>query len=102
LVLEDVLAKNWLQGQLKNNGLIFDHPFNAEILRVDAKGLFTVLEQLFDARETKIFKDMYGKLEAEKKSELLREGFIRYAKTFALEAAKKAGGAVLTYYGLFT
>src|SRR4051794_27101493 len=48
IVIEDALAKNWLQGQLKTQGLMFDHSFNAELLKVDAAGLFTLLDQFFD------------------------------------------------------
>ena len=100
LVIEDALAKNWLQGQLKSNGLIFDHSFNTEIIKVDAGGLFAILGQFFDKQATEGFKDKFERLQKEKKSEQLRDGFIGIAKAFAMEAAKKAGGAVATYFGL--
>ena len=32
LIIEDSLAKNWLQGQLKIYQHIFDHPFSSEII----------------------------------------------------------------------
>ena len=48
IVIEDALAKNWLQGQLKVHQQIFDHPFSAEIVRVSADGLFRVLDSTFD------------------------------------------------------
>lgn len=102
LVIEDTLAKNWLQGQLKNNGLIFDHSFNTEIIKVESKGLFLVLGQFFDPEQTEIFRLAFEKLEKEKKDDQLRAEFVKIAKAFATEAAKKAGGAVLTYFGLYS
>ena len=68
LVIEDALAKNWLQGQLKNSGLIFDHSFNSEIIKVRAEGLFHVLGQLFDKTQTEAFAEAFDKLTQEKKS----------------------------------
>jgi hypothetical protein len=100
LVLEDALAKNWLQGQLKNNGLIFDHSFNTEIVKVSATGLFHVLGQLFKKEQTQAFEAAYSKLEREKKGEQLRSGFMKLAGAFAVEAAKAAGGAVLQNFGI--
>ncbi len=102
LVIEDALAKNWLQGQLKNNGLIFDHSFNTEIVKVESKGLFLVLGQFFGSEQTEKFRLAFEKLEQEKKDDQLRAGFVKIATAFATEAAKKAGGAVLTYFGLYS
>ena len=84
LVIEDALAKNWLQGQLKNSGLIFDHSFNSEIIKVRADGLFHVLGQLFDKTQTQAFSEAFDKL----------------AGSFASSAAKAAGGAVLAGFGI--
>lgn len=101
LIIEDALAKNWLQGQLKNNGLIFDHSFNTEIIKVDPQGLFTVLHQFYNANETEKFKLAFEQLQQEQQSEALRAGFVRLATDFAMDAAKAAGGAVLASFGLF-
>ncbi len=98
LVIEDALAKNWLQGQLKNNGLIFDHSFNTEIIEVKATGLFHVLGQVFDTEQTRAFKSAFEKLMKEKKDEQMRAGFVTLAKAFAAGAAKAAGGAVLASF----
>jgi transposase len=44
LIIEDALAKNWLQGQLKASAQIFDHSFNTEIIKVSpAKALAATL-----------------------------------------------------------
>lgn len=100
LVIEDALAKNWLQGQLKNNGLIFDHSFNTEIVKVKAPGLFHVLGQVFDTGQTETFKSAFEKLVKEKKDEQIRAGFAKLAEAFAAAAAKAAGGAVLASFGI--
>jgi phenylpyruvate tautomerase PptA (4-oxalocrotonate tautomerase family) len=102
LLIEDTLAKNWLQGQLKNNGLIFDHSFNTEIIKVDTKGLFAVLAQFFDKDQTEAFRLTVEKLQKDKKGDALRSAFSKAAVSFATDAAKKAGGAVLAYYGVLS
>jgi len=102
LIIEDALAKNWLQGQLKNNGLIFDYSFNTEIIKVDPKGLFSVLGQFFDAGDTEAFKLAFEQIAKDKKDDELRAAFIKIAKDFAIESAKKVGGAVLASFGLLS
>ena len=96
LVIEDALAKNWLQGQLKNNGLIFDHSFNTEIIKVEAKGLFELLTQFFDTEQTARFKEAFERISHEKNNEEQRKEFIKITKNFALKLAEKAGSGILT------
>ncbi|GAB1262471.1 hypothetical protein [Aurantivibrio plasticivorans] len=59
LIIEDTLAKNWLQGQLKNSQQIFEHSFNTEIVKVSARGLFDVLEAFFDKKAITDFRKGY-------------------------------------------
>jgi hypothetical protein len=94
LIIEDSLAKNWLQGQLKVHQQIFDHPFSTEIIRVSSSGLFTVLENLFDKKQLDIFKQGYQ--EARKKEDKVQraELFKSLARKFAEGAAKSAGSEV--------
>ena len=66
LIVEDTLAKNWLQGQLKAHQQIFDHPFSAEIVRVSADGLFRVLDSTFDKAELAAFKEGHEKAKQSK------------------------------------
>ena len=82
LVIEDALAKNWLRGQLKTQDLLFDHSFNAELLKVDAAGLFRLLDQFLDAKAIQRFKDEFERIQKEKQRDKLRD------------AAKRAGVAV--------
>jgi len=101
IVIEDALAKNWLQGQLKTQGLVFDHSFNAELLKVDAAGLFKLLEQFFDARAIQRFREQFDSLEKAKRKDKLRDGFTKLAKEFAAEAAHGAGGAVARHFAMY-
>ena len=101
IVIEDALAKNWLQGQLKTQGLVFDHSFNAELLKVDAAGLFKLLEQFFDAKAIQRFKEQFDSIEKENQRDKLRDGFAKLAKEFAADAAKRAGVAVARHFAMY-
>lgn len=95
LVIEDTLAKNWLQGQLKLHQQIFDHSFNTEIIKVSASGLFVVLEALFDKRELESFKKGYEDAKRTKDAAQCIALFKTLAKNFAEGAANAAGGGVM-------
>src|SRR5262245_15555276 len=101
IVIEDALAKNWLQGQLKREGLLFDHSFNAELLKVDADGLFKLLGQFFDAKAIQRFKEQFEAMQNEKQKDKLRAGFAKLAKEFAMEAARRAGVAVARHFAMY-
>lgn len=59
LIIEDVIAKNWLQGQLKMHQHFFDNSFNSEIIKVPFLGLMAVLEKVFQDAEIEKFKSEY-------------------------------------------
>ncbi|HRE18435.1 MAG TPA: hypothetical protein PLW86_15425, partial [Rhodocyclaceae bacterium] len=84
LILEDTLVKQWLQGELKNRGLLFDLSFNNELLKVDAKGLFALLAEIFDKAETERFAKAYEQLLAKQTGDALRAEFGKLAKGYAL------------------
>lgn len=96
LIIEDSLAKNWLQGQLKINQHIFDHSFNTEIIKVSALGLFQVLESVFDKEELDKFKTGYEAAKKKKTTEARIKAFKGVAKKFAEGAAKAAGQGVVS------
>lgn len=98
LIIEDSLAKNWLQGQLKNNQLIFEHSFNTEIIKVSAEGLFSVLKLFFDSEELERFEKGFEKSKKAADAEAMRKMFKTYAKKFAEAAAKKAGSGVAAVF----
>lgn len=96
LIIEDSLAKNWLQGQLKIYQHIFDHPFNTEIVRISAEGLFQVLESIFDHKQIEVFKAGYEQAQKEAVADERKKIFKSVALKFAEGAAKTAGGTILT------
>jgi len=95
LIIEDSLAKNWLQGQLKIHQQIFDHSFNTEIVKVSVAGLFQVLESVFDAGEIEKFKQGYDVVKKIEKSEKRIVAFKKVAKIFAEGAAHAVGDSVV-------
>ena len=95
LIIEDSLAKNWLQGQLKIHQHIFDHSFNTEIVKVLVAGLFQVLESVFDRAEIVKFRKGYDDAKKEKTSEKSVAAFKGVAQKFAEGAAKAAGDGVV-------
>lgn len=93
MIIEDSLAKNWLQGQLKTHQLIYDHSFNTEIIKVSVVGLFQVLESVFNAEADK-FKSGYAAAKSKKTSAERIAAFKGVAIKFA-ELAKAAGAGVV-------
>lgn len=96
LIIEDTLAKNCLQGQLKIHQHIFDYSFNTEIVKVSASGLFQVLQTVFDKDEIENFKKGYEQAKKEVNVEKRKGFFKAVAKKFAEGAANKAGEGVVT------
>lgn len=95
LIIEDSLAKNWLQGQLKIHQQIFDYSFNTEIIKVDAEGLFEVLETCFDKKPLDSLKSGYKKAKKKKSQEEMKNFFAGVVKNFAFGAAKASGAGVV-------
>ena len=96
LIIEDSLAKNWLQGQLKIHQIIFDHSFNTEIVKVSVAGLFQVLDSVFDTHQVKTFKEDYDAAKKKNTSAERVEYFKCAVKKFAEAAAAAAGPDVVT------
>ena len=95
LIIEDTLAKNWLQGQLKTYQHIFDYSFNTEIVKVSADGLFQVLDAVFDPEALQAFRDGYERARQEANAAKRKALFKSVAKKFAEGAASKAGAGVV-------
>lgn len=95
LIIEDTLAKNWLQGQLKLNQQIFDHSFNTEIVKVSVSGLFAVLETVFDGGEIAKFKAGYDAAKAKQSQQARLKAFKTVIGKFVDGAARSAGADVV-------
>jgi hypothetical protein len=95
LIIEDALAKNWLQGQLKAHQQIFDHSFNTEIIKVSSAGLFSVLDSIFDKRQLQAFKMGYEDAKSISDAAQRVKLFKSLARKFVDGAAEAAGGGVV-------
>lgn len=89
LVIEDTFTKNWLQGLLKSNGLVFDNSFNTEIVKVDLKDFCNVLAVLYDEKSVAALKK---KMEAAVSNEVALS-FPEIKKEFLKGAASGLGEA---------
>lgn len=96
LIIEDSLAKNWLQGQLKIHQHIYDNSFNSEIVKVSSTGLFQVLGTVFDKKELEKFRTGYETAKKKKTAQDRVKAFKGVVLKFAEGAAKAAGTGVVT------
>ena len=72
LIIEDISAKIWLQGQLKHNNKIFDQSFNSEISKVESEFLdYVTYENLF--RNPPIYKE---------NDQIVEESFLKVLSTY--------------------
>jgi hypothetical protein len=81
IIIESQLVKNWLQGQLKKEGVFYDNSFNSEVIRIKPKELFGVLNQLFGEEPGDV-----KELEKQFNKKNLKNNLFYYAKRVA-EAA---------------
>ncbi len=86
-IIEDAFTKNWLQGILKDNGLVFDNSFNTEVVKVDSDGLVSVLEVLYDKESVKSLKKNIDSVKAMKE----KLSFAEVKKEFIKGAANALG-----------
>ncbi len=95
LIIEDSLAKHWLQGQLKIHQQLFDHTFNTEIIKVSVDGLFQVLEAVFDGKQIERFRKTWNTAKEKKVAADRSKAFKQAVRQFAEDAAKSAGAGAL-------
>lgn len=94
-VVEDVLAKNWIQGQIKEHSGIFDSSFNTEIIKIDPEVFFRLLRTLLPDSEVDKFENKYKDLLKKTKRSELVSGFKGLVSSF-VKGAIKTGGAAAT------
>lgn len=100
LIIEDSLAKNWLQGQLKNYGQYFENTFNTEVVSLTPEGLFRVLRILLPNEDVDAFESKFNDLAKDKNREKVIKGFADLAKSFAKGAVEKIGGVAVSFIPL--
>lgn len=95
-VVEDILAKNWIQGQIKEHSGIFDGSFNTEIIKVDPELFFRLLRTLLPDSEIDTFEEQYKALVKKTKREELVSGFKSLVSSFVTGAVEAGGDAATT------
>lgn len=95
-VVEDTLAKNWIQGQIKEHSGIFDGSFNTEIIKVDPELFFRLLRTLLPDSKVDTFEEKYKALVKKTKREELVSGFKSLISSFVKGAAEAGVGAAAT------
>lgn len=95
-VLEDTLAKNWIQGQIKEHNGLFDNSFNSEIIKVEPDLFFRLLRTLLADKEIDNFHSKYKALLKKAKKEEIVAGFKSLVSSFANGAAEAGGALAVT------
>lgn len=88
-VIEDTLTKNWLQGELKKNGLIFDNSFNTEIVKVSFENFCDILQAIYGDVNAKSFVEKIKTTKSAHAIDTLKKEFFK-------GLAKGLGGAIPT------
>jgi|GEM_PF-1051019 len=92
LIIEDVLARNWIQGEIKEHGIVFDGSFNKEIVRLHPGDFFKVLDAILPDTDVSSFRARFDTLTSKKRGEALRDGFASLLTGFVSGTARKLGG----------
>lgn len=71
--VEDLLAKSWIQGRLKERGEIYDGRFNSEILIVRRKALAHLLKELFSTDDLIQFQIDLAKIESDENLSVVKD-----------------------------
>jgi hypothetical protein len=96
LIVEDTLSRHWIQGHIKESGLVFDGSFNSEIVRVSPDGFFKVLRELLDKGDVERFEKKYVTMRRAKNRDDVTQGFKTLLTEFVKGAANGAGGLAVT------
>lgn len=94
LIIEDQLAKNWIQGTIKKSGLVFDNSFNSEIIKIDAEDLLNVMSGFFNKKEMELFHKKLSKIKNENQIEDIKNGTLSLVKEIATNLVTSAIPAI--------
>ncbi len=83
LLIEDKLAKSWIQGKLKVAGLFHDDSFNKEAISIDTEKFIEVMELLFTEKELSNFKKKYHEEISKEKSKRNRNRLLQEIKDWS-------------------
>ena len=97
-VVEDILAKNWIQGKIKEHSGVFDNSFNTEIIKIEPDLFFRLLRTLLKDEEIDVFESKYKALLKKAKKDEIIAGFTSLVSSIATGAAK--AGSILAVNAL--
>jgi hypothetical protein len=95
-IVEDVLAKNWIQAHIKEHSGIFDGSFNSEIIKIDPEIFFKLLRSLLSSNDVDSFEEKYKALLKKKTNQEILAGFKTLIGSFAKGIASKGGEMAFT------
>jgi len=101
LIIEDILTKIWLQGQLKHNTIIFDQSFNSEIKKIQSDAFFLVLGQLFDSQLILKTKEEFDSAKSEINNVQRAKLFAGVTLKNTEVLAQSAGAGVIVFFKSF-
>jgi hypothetical protein len=90
LIIEDTLAKNWIQGKLKQSKKYYDGTFNTEVVKIKPEDFFEVLEVLFDDERIKDFRESFEIILSQKSSIQMKSKFAAMIDAMTKSLMEKA------------
>jgi hypothetical protein len=99
LMIEDLFAKNWLQGELKRRGIMFNYTHNNEILEIKSEDLLEFLAEMFRENEFKDFRERLNELISDQRSEKRTKAVLELFKGVTKELLKAGVSAVTKVHG---
>ena len=96
IIIEDTLARNWIQGQLKSHGILSDTSFNTEIVSTEADDFLRLLELLLPDDKLAAFTAKYHHIVQQQNSDDIKREFSTLLKEYLNEAAGTLGAATAT------
>lgn len=90
-IMEDMFISKWVQGLLKEKGIIFDSSFNTEIIKIPSESFCDLLDHLYNhAMPVKILRERIE----EAKGQQSKISFAELKKEFIQGIAKTLGGHI--------
>lgn len=95
IIIEDTLARNWIQDQLKSHGILSDTSFNREIVSTNAGDFLRLLELLLSDDELAAFTAKYHQIINQHNTDDIRRDFSTLLKAYLKGAAGTLGAATV-------
>lgn len=98
LIIEDALAKHWIQGKIIERGALFDGSFNPDIIKVKPEDFFKVLYAVLENNKDQVdkFKAQYDSELKELKNQQRSEAFKEIVKDFVSGTLGSLGVTAIT------